>query len=239
MTSTHLVIKLAQSDLMHWIPGQDYVSQYYNDDKVGHGYGVAMGNIMSDAVAGRDITNYGLSDKGVKLYTSAAQYWPKWGKDNAEFVMNNRGNSSAIQDKFISDAQAQNLIPSETAFHSMSPTDYTDLGARDPRLIAGAFSGNLQQNLMSGLTSSISSKPAFRNALRGPVSAEYFTDKVKELGGFWSGMASDIGGGVGNIFTYLMELLGTLFPSIKSWWDKRQESSNTDSNNTSAIGGNA
>jgi len=241
MLSTHLVIKLAQSDIMHWIPNQEYVSQYYDADKVGYGYGTAFGNTMSDAVAGRDITDRGLSDKGIQFYTSAAQYWPKWGKDNAEFIMNNRSpeGAAAVQARFMSDARAQNLIPSEDAFSSMDPNDYFTLGERDPRLVNAALSGNLQSNIMSGLNKSISSRPAFRNALRGPVSAQYFTDKVKELGGFWSGMASDIGGGIGNIFKYLMELLGKISPGIKSWWDKQQESSNTDSNNTSVIGGNA
>ena len=245
MLSTHLVIKLAQSDIMHWIPNQEYVSQYYDDDKLGYGYGTAIGNTYSDAVAGRDITDRGLSAEGIQFYTNAAQYWPKWGKDNAEFVMNNRGNLAVIQAAFMRDARAKNLIPAEDVFSSMGIKDYTTLGLQDPRLAASyindptAFTSNLQANAVSGLNKSVGSRPAFRNALRGPVSAQYFSNKLQDLGEFWSGMASNIGGGMGNILTYIMELLGKVAPTIKSWWNSRQEAANPEANDATAIGGNS
>lgn len=219
--STHLVLKLAATGITHWIPNKDYMSNYYSP-YVGYGYGQAVGNIFGDALAGKDLTNYGLSDEGIGLYRTAADDWKQWGADNADFVTNNRDNPRAIQDKYIESAQSRGIIPS-----GLGDLSWSDAGggARllqdDPRLLQGLnpWGPDITGNFTTGMRKYISSNPeTFSDPIRGAVTKQYLANRVSDLGGFWGNLFGDIGGGVGNIGTYLMELLSKASPAFKTMW---------------------
>ena len=62
----------------------------------------------------------------------------------------------------------------------------------------------------------------FRSQIRGPVLTRHISDKATGLWEFFKNLISSIGGGVGNIGQYLMELLGQVSPGFKTMWDNIQ-----------------
>ena len=213
--------------MMHWLPNQDTISKYRTDDTpMGYGYGSAVGNVLGDAIAGRDLSSYGLSDKGTQFYNTAAKDWKQWSIDNANFMVHNRNQPGAIQQKYLESAQGRGILP---ANFNIDMADIPAMLHRDPALAAAyaadpsGFMTSMQENAMTGVSDYISEHGGdFRNSIQAPVMGQYFRNQAEGYGDFLSNMIGDIGQGAGNVFTYLLEMLGKISPAFKTMWTNIQ-----------------
>ena len=226
-SSSYITLKYAANDnMMDWMPGKDYTAGFLNDDKLGAGYGHATANVFADALAGKDLTNYGLSEKGVGLYRGAADYSKQWSLDNADYLVNNRDDGQGIQQKFMTDAQGAGVIPQ--GFGELGWGDKATMAIRDPRFATNALQkinpfgdggftdDDIRQNASAGFQNFLTQNPnAFTGPLQSGIMGQYAKNRLTGVGNFFKDIVGDVGGGIGNIGTYLMGLLGDNSPAFK------------------------
>ena len=218
-----------QRDLL---PSVDYVSQFRPDNyefgmpdyQFGSGYGRAAGQMLSDVMAGGSFSDprYGLSQSGQEQYQAMLDDYKQYAVDNADFFVQNRSNPQLIADRYVEDATKRGILPSGGA----SLGDYAAGGWEATKeFFTGESKGELteigdtpdfQKNMIAGLRQQISENPmAFVEGIKAPVMKQYMGNRFGDFGEFLSNMVGGIGQCAGNVFKYLMDLLGKVSPGFQ------------------------
>ena len=252
------VLKFAQkvAGQRDWLVSPEYAGGFrpenYEYGMEGHdfgsGYGRAAGSMMSDVMSGGstfDDPRYGLSAAGVTNYQTLMDDYKQYGVDNADYFVNNRDNPDAIWKRYSEDARERGILPSgeaswgDTAAGAWEGAKELFTGESQGELTEIGDTENFQQNVMSGLKSQIAENPgAFIEGMKAPIMKQYMSNRFSGFGDLLSNMAGDIGKGTGNIFTYLMQLLGKVSPAFTDMLARiKERHAGSDSDSEPVTGG--
>ena len=229
-----VAIDMSPVDLMPQ-SGFDY-SPYFNQlganiDSTGRGYGTIYSSIWNDALGDVNIADkWNLSNAGTKYYRSLADSYKTWAGDNADFMVANRSNPSAIQAKFQEYANTNNLLPTAADFSKLGLQDIYGMASNNPNLAVYAgkflnlnnrfdtqgFSTGLYNNMQTGAANYLANNSSnFRSAVRGPVTQNYLTNRLGDVGDFWSTFLGDVGGGISGLGSMLWDQLRKVSPVFR------------------------
>jgi hypothetical protein len=225
--------KMKAAGQRDFLPSVDYVSQFRPDNyefgmpdyQFGSGYGRAAGQIFSDVISGKSQfsdSRYGLSQAGQRQYQAVLDDLNTYATDNADFIARNKDNPQVLADHYMEHVNRSGLLPSGEAGFG----DYAaGLFEKGKEFFTGESAGELteigdtpdfRQNMTTGLKNFITENPEeFVKALEPRVRQQYMQNRFGNFGEFLSNLTGSIGQGAGNIFKYIMDLLGKVSPAFQ------------------------